>query len=291
MRRAIAAALTALGLAVLAGAVTLTEDSPPLEPPQPGEAAGTIRPADRVAELSAVSRASGKTYRPDVWDKATGRFAFRRLPGDATYDVCLKTAGGRTIEGIDLDFVDARMVRLAALRREQLGLPPDRQHRFGAADVEELLAYVRDLKDFMELRRVLYLRGHGRRATMLVELMRARDFYHSKDSELIWRVELWYFENQFGGWERPANQEQVLRRERIPEPAWRKIDVEWYPQLSVHVDPDGRSKPVDFEIPARPDPSRGRPANTDIEVKTTPHISGLDDEPPPASQPASQTQP
>ena len=278
----LATAAVALG----AGAAKLTEDKPPLPPPRSGDVTGRIEPADRLRQLHAVSRVTGKTFRPDNLDPRTGSFAFRNLPGDATYDICMTTADGRTMEGIDLDFVDARLVRLAAERRKQLDMPPERQHAFSSEDVRELLAHVRDLKDFMEIRRALYIRGHGRRATMLVELMRAREFFDRKGDELIWRVELWYFENQFGGWERLANQERVLRRRRIPEPQWRKIHVEYYPQLSAYVKPDGSSEPVEFRIPDKPDPSRGRVAGSEIEIQTVPHISGLDVKPAATSQPA-----
>jgi hypothetical protein len=286
IRRTIALALAA-GLAVGAAAVELAEDSPPVPAPRAGDVTGAIEPAAQIATLKAVSRATGKTYLPDSLNKNTGRFVFKGLPGQAAYDICLTTADGRTFEGIDLGFVDERMLELAAERRRQLSLPQEREPAFGQRDVEELVKFVADLKDFMEIRRVLYLRGQGRRATMLVELMRAREFFAQKGSELIWRVELWYFENRFGGWERLANQERVLRRERVPQAAWTKIAIEWRPQLTARVRSDGTSEPVRFEIPAAPDPSRGRPANTDIELKTVPHVLGLEAD----SQPANDERP
>ena len=106
---------------------------------------------------------------------------------------------------------------------------------------------------------------------MLVELMRTKEFYSSA-GKIIWRVELWYFEYNHGGWERMANQERVLRRERIDPAQWKKIDLEFYPQLTARVEADGSSKPVEFKIPEKPDPSCGRPANTAPELKTDPHI-------------------
>jgi hypothetical protein len=271
-----------------AAAVKLTEDPPPLKAPKAGAVRGTIAPAEKVSKLYAVSRATGRRFLPDSWDKRTGKFRFAKLPGGANYDVCVETADGRRVEGIDLSFVDARMLRLMAARREQLELPPEAPHDFSPDDVKALLMFVGDLKDFMEIRRPLYIRGHGRRATVLLELMRTRDFYASK-GEVIWRVELWYFENQYGGWEKLANQEVVLRRERIAPRQWRRIDVAYYPELSAHVAADGTSEPVKFTLPEKTDASRGRPAGTAPELETAPHVSGLDVKPPaPTTRPAAE---
>lgn len=265
--------------------VKLTEDAPTLGPPTPGDITGRIAPVGDVALLKAVSRATGRSYLPDRFDRKSGRFAFRNLPGDAAYDVCIRTGDGRSLEGIDLGFVDGRLLRIASLRRKQLGVPEEPPHAFGPPDVKELTKYVTDLKDFMEHRRILYVRGHGRRATILVELMRTRDFHARKSDEVIWRIELWYFERHFGGWERTANVERVLERRRIPFDAWRKVHVEYYPELSVSLDAEGESRPVEFKIPPKSDRSRGRVAGTDVKIKTDPHVSGLDVTPPLTTQP------
>jgi hypothetical protein len=292
-RRLAATVMAAACLAAMsATALELIEDKPSVAAPGSGTITGFIIPPDKVAKLFAVSRATGKSYLPAAFDRKTGKFAFEKMPGDASYDICFDTADGRRIEGIDLEFVDARLLRLADVRRKQLGLAAEPEHKFSPSDVKELLAFVRDLKDFMEIRRVLYVRGHGARATILVELLRTRSF-HASTGEVIWRIELWYFENQFGGWERLANQERVLRRERISPGQWRKIDVTYYPQLSAYVAPDGRSDAIRFQVPGGSEPARGRPANTAPHLETAPEILGLDVRgPQPATGPAAdRTQP
>lgn len=257
------------------GDVQLKEDPPPADPPKKGKLAGRFKPAERVARLTAVSRVTGKTWRPTRFDRGTGGFEFADLPGDATYDLCADTKDGRRIEGIDLEFVDARLIRLAAERRKQLGVEPERSHEFSPDDARRIIEFIRDVKEFVEIKRVLYVRGHGRRATVLLERMRTRQFYASAGT-IVWRVELWYFENQFGGWDKLANQERVLRRERLRPDDWRKIDVTYYPRLSARIRPDGSSDPVAFTVPDASDPSRGRPAGTAPELDTAPHILGLD---------------
>ena len=120
---------------------------------------------------------------------------------------------------------------------------------------------------------------------MLLELMRTRRF-HASAGAVVWRVELWYFQNQFGGWEKLPNQERVLRRERITPGQWRRISVEYTPRLSVYVEPTGYAKPLKYTIADKPDPSRGRPAGSDPQLRTEPHILGLDAPGAPATRPA-----
>ena len=263
----------------------LREDPPLATRPASGELTGRLSPAGKVARLEAVCRATGKRYRPASFDRRTGRFAFKNLPGDAAYDLCIVTADGASIEGIDLGWHEARLLRLTALRRRQLGLPAEPAHKFSRSDVQELLKYVRDLKDFTDVRRALYVAGHGRRAVMLVEVMRTRPFYARRGDELIWRTELWYFKYHYGGWERVPNVERVLERRRISAADWRKITKVYYPRLSIYIDPEGRSRPVTFRIPERLDPARGRLAGTEPVQHTKPLILGLDE---PASQPAAK---
>jgi len=276
--RSLVTMLVAAGAGVCLGAVELKDDPPVISRPKPGRVTGTIEPASKVAKIEAVSRPEKQTHAVTSFDRKSGRFTFAGLPGDAHYDVRVVTTDGQTVEGIDLSWIEDRMVRLAAMRREQLGLPAERQRRFTMQDVQELVKWVADWKDFMELKRVLYVRGHGKRATMLVELMRTREF-HAAGGALVWRVELWYMQNEFGGWDRLANSERVLHRRRIPPAEWRKIHLQYYPALSVYVDPDGRSKPVRFKLPAKGDLSRGRLPNTDPQAKTVTHLRGLDVKP------------
>jgi hypothetical protein len=264
--------LLAAAAASVIAAVPLEEDPPVAKPPTPGDMSGRIRSDRPIASLTAVCRGTGKRYRPAGFNATTGEFLFRRLPGDASYDLCLKI-GARTVEGIDLRFVDARMLRLASLRRRQLKLPPEREHAFAKADADEILKWIANMKDFMEIRRVLYLRGAGTRATVLVELLRTREF-HADKGQVVWRVELWHFRESFGGWQRLPRQQNVLRRERLSPADWRKIHLEYYPQLSVYVDEKGTSGPVKFTVP-KPDLSRGRLPNTSPRVKTPTHILGL----------------
>ena len=126
----------------------------------------------------------------------------------------------------------------------------------------------------MDTNRLLYLHGDGETATALVELMRTKDF-HAGTGQLIWRVELWYFRKAGGGWERIPNVERVLRRKRCSPDDLKAVSVAYYPELSVYVDRQGKSDPVAFTLPAKEDPSRGRPAGSETKLKTKPHVLGV----------------
>jgi len=253
----------------------IPEDPPLATQPSSGQLTGRITPAEKVARIHAVCRATGKQHAPASFDRSSGSFSFAGLPGDAAYDVCITTVAGQQIEGIDLSWHEARMLRLAEIRRRQLGLPAEPRHEFAAQDAEELINYVRDLKDFAEVRRVLYLNGLGRRAVMLVEVMRTRGFHAQRGDELIWRIELWYFAYQYGGWERLANVQRVLERHRIPAERWQQITKVYYPQLSGYLDEGGVCKFLEFRIPSRLDAARGRLAGSEPVQKTKPIILGL----------------
>ncbi|MFP4355366.1 MAG: hypothetical protein ACLFUJ_09625 [Phycisphaerae bacterium] len=262
----------------------LQPDEPLVAKPKPGSVQGQIRPAGKIKGLSAVCRVTGTVHQPDRLDKETGQFAFDSLPGGQAYDICIATADGRVIEGIDLRFVDQRLMELAEIRGKQLDLPAAPAHRFTQKDAQAVAQFVGRQEDFMDWGRTLYVRGHGRYATALVELMRTRAF-HAGAGQVIWRVELWYFEFQAGGWERLNNQHRVLRRVRVSPQQWKAIHVEYVPSLSVYVDADGKSKPVDFQIPEKPDVHTSRPAGSEPKLPAKPILLGLEDDKPEESSP------
>lgn len=271
----LAASAAAVGLAA---GVKVEEDPPTVHPARSGDIKGKVTPGRLIQSLSLVSRVTEKRYQPSSFDRKSGQFAFKGLKGDARYDICLRTTDGRELEGIDLDFLEQRWLRLAAKRRKELGLPPDSDHKFSMDDVKMLVHHVTHMREFMELHRPLYIKGHGKWATMLVELMRTRAHYAGK-GRLIWRVELWYWEYRHGGWERVLNQERLLRRQRAAPSAWRKTNVEWFPQLSASINEEGFCPAVEFKIPDKPDIRRGRLPDTQPYQKIETFVLGLEVEP------------
>ena len=99
-----------------------------------------------------------------------------------------------------------------------------------AEDRKWLEDFVKEMPAFYDKARVLHMAGDHKHATLLVELARTRDFHSQKNGEIIYRVELWYFENLFGGWAKDKNTEKVLARVRTPGD---KLEKYWQflPQL------------------------------------------------------------
>lgn len=279
-RRSLSLTAVLLLSALLAGAEVprLPDDPPVLGPAREGTLRGTLSPAHQLDALHAVDRQTGQRFEPVRLDRDTGRFDFRKLPGVRRYDLVLRTADGRQIEGIDLRFVESELLELARLRRKQLDLPERKAPPFLQRDAEAILAFVDKVEDFMDTRRVLYLHGWGDRATVLLELLRTRPFHQSGpagQSEIVWRVELWYFQKAGGGWEKLPHVERVLRRFRGPPGDLAKLDVSYHPSLSVPVDREGNSEPVAFAIPHRTDPRIGRPGGAKLKLRTTPVVLGI----------------
>lgn len=273
-----------LGLAACASAVDpFAEDPPTVAPARSGRVSGTLHGAERVRELTAVSRATGRTWQPTSFDRRTGVFLLENLPGDARYDLRLVLTEGAVIEGIDLDWAEARLVRLADQRRGQLGMPGRPAGAFTAQDAASLLEYVRDLEDFADARRVLYVRGHGDTATLLVELIRTETFYAEQGDQVIWRMELWYLTRDGGGWQRQPNTERVLERHRVPAQQWRSRTLVYDPALSVYLDVNGRADPVAYTLPGTLDPARGRVAGSPMELRTEPVVTGVEAQAAPAA--------
>ena len=81
-------------------------------------------------------------------------------------------------------------------------------------DDRQQIQAILDVPSFYNKSEILALQGDHDRATGLVRLIRDKDFYAGK-GEIIWRVEVWYFKYQHGGWEKVAQQNKILRRERF----------------------------------------------------------------------------
>jgi hypothetical protein len=144
---------------------------------------------------------------------------FDKLAADASYDVHLDLADGGVIQGVDLGWYDEEPAK------------PDAGEF--TDDDRAAIKTIIDVPSFYNKSDILAVRGDHSRATVLVQLVRDKDFYHGK-GEVIWRVELWYFQEEFGGWEKVAQQNRILRRERFKthdafEAAVAKLT--WAPEL------------------------------------------------------------
>jgi len=130
------------------------------------------------------------------------KISFSNLLPAAAYDIRLLCADGRVLQGVDMSWYSDEP--LAGELK-----PMDEDDR---KQIQELFD---GIKAFENKRKMLLMAGNHQRATILAELIRDTAFYSDKGGEIIWRIELWYFKNQHGGWEKIAQASKVLRRERF----------------------------------------------------------------------------
>jgi hypothetical protein len=126
-------------------------------------------------------------------------------------------------------------------------------------DRREISDIVSKVPSFYDRAELLQLAGDHDRAVGLVQLVRDRAFHASAQGEIIWRVEVYYFKFQAGGWEKVQQQNKVLRRERFRSREQYEDVVgklRWNPLLGgVRVGKD-ETKRLRIESEALPQPER-----------------------------------
>jgi len=126
--------------------------------------------------------------------------SFDKLLPETAYDVRLQLADGTTIQGVDLGWYNEEETKADA------GPLSD-------DDRKEMLGII-SIPDFYNRHDILMYQGDHSRAATLVQLVRDKDFY-AGGGQVIWRIEIYYFKNQHGGWEKIAQTNKILRRERF----------------------------------------------------------------------------
>ncbi len=130
------------------------------------------------------------------------RVTFRDLLPDTAYDIKIGLADGSVLQGVDMSWPASEPGRKDVE-------PLDEEDR------QAILELFAGVKAFENRRNMLHLKGDHDRVVILAELIRDNGFYANQGTEVIWRVELWYYKNQHGGWERVTQSSRVLRRERF----------------------------------------------------------------------------
>ncbi len=177
-------------------------------------------PADCAAKSASANSTATKLSTPGEIDTKNHHIVFKNLLPETSYELALTLAGGTILQGVNLNWygLDASIADAAPL---------------GDDDRKAIADLIKDPKAFENKQNILNMTGDNTRATVLVELIRDKDF-HASGGNIIWRVELWYFENQFGGWAKVVQQNKVLRRERFKDQAAFEAatsKIKWIPQL------------------------------------------------------------
>ena len=158
----------------------------------------------------------------NVGGNITGnRVRFANLEPQTPYDIAIELADGTLLCGADMSWCDPT--------------PADPEaEALGGDDRDAIRAIVQDILGFADKPRLAMLVGTHERAVGLVDLTRTKGFHSDKGDEVIWRVEIWFFKWENGGWERVADQSRVLRRERFESTAAYQKEmgrVRWVPAL------------------------------------------------------------
>ena len=199
-------------------------------PAQSASLSGTIKSAAPITRISAVDRTWADVLKTSelvpkeeflydgTIDAATGLFRIQGLLPGRAYDLIVwtKDAQGREIrwEGASMEY-----------HRPIIPSTPAT-----ADDRKAIEALITDPPQFYDKVRPLRIAADHQHAAVLVELIRTRDFHSDAGGEVIYRVELWYFENLFGGWAKDKNTEKVVARVR-GKPGALQQNWQFLPQL------------------------------------------------------------
>lgn len=165
---------------------------------------------------------------------------FDDLLPDTPYDIEIRLRGGTVLAGVNMGWY------------EPTDPSPDHDAQpLTEEDRRQIHAIVQQVPSFYDTAEILLLEGNRDRAVALVQLERHRAFHNAVQGEIIWRIELYYFQNQAGGWEKIQQVNQVLRRKRFRDREAYEDEVHslrWIPQLGgIQV---GKNEAKQITIPA-----------------------------------------
>ncbi|MGH7213585.1 MAG: hypothetical protein ACREIT_02295 [Tepidisphaeraceae bacterium] len=127
---------------------------------------------------------------------------FQKLESDTPHSIVITLADGGILHGADLSWHNEEPANPEAGAMTQ-------------DDLAQVNAIVTDVQAFTNKHQILHLRGDHERAVAVLQLVRDREFHADKGGEIIWRIEIWYFRNNNGGWEKERQLNRILRRERF----------------------------------------------------------------------------
>jgi hypothetical protein len=194
-----------------------------------GSIVGTVEKPDTVRSITAVFRDDKPETFKATLDAKTGQFTFDKLPLDKPYDLIIDLINGSRLEGVNIrvkktDFVDAD--------------PP-----LIKADEAKLKDIATKLSKFEDTHEFLAVGGNCQHAAVVLNKLRTKPFYESKEGEVIWRLEVWFFEREDPDdpWVKEQDTLFIIHyRERLP-----KAD---YDKKSITLDPKlGGLRPTDKE--------------------------------------------
>jgi len=194
--------------------------------PVPAQAAdtgiifGSIEKPDTVKSVAAILRDDPPATYPGKLDPKTGQFTIPGMPLDKSYDLIIDFASGARLEGVNLrvkstDFKD--------------GDPP-----LIKADEQKLKEITKGLSKFEDVHEFLAVGGNAQHAAVVMNKLRTKPFYESKPGEVIWRLEVWFYEREElnDPWVKEQDMLFIIHyRERLPKAEYDKRAITLDPKL------------------------------------------------------------
>jgi len=185
-----------------------------------GSIVGTLEKLETIKSVVAVLREDPPVTYPGKLDSKTGQFTVPGLPFDKPYDLVIDLNSGARLEGVNMrvkktDFKDAD--------------PP-----LIKADEEKLKEITKSLSKFEDAHEFLAVGGNAQHAAVVMNKLRTKPFYESKPGEVVWRLEVWFYERE--ELDDPWVKEQetlfiIHYRERLPKAEYDKKSITLDPKL------------------------------------------------------------
>ena len=185
-----------------------------------GAVTGTVDKSDGVKSITAIFRDDKPVTYDGKLDPKSGQFTIDKLPLDKPYDLIIDLKTGARLEGVNMrvkktDFVDAD--------------PP-----LIKEDKAKLKEITTKLSKFEDIHEYLAIGGNCQHAAVVVNKLRTRPFYESKEGEVIWRLEVWFYhrEELEDAWVKDPDTLFVIHyRERLPKADYEKKSITLDPKL------------------------------------------------------------
>ena len=147
-----------------------------------GSIVGTLEKPDTVKSVSAVLRDDPPVTYPGKLDLKTGQLTIPGLPIDKSYDLIVDLTSGARLEGVNM------RVKKTDFKDED---PPLIQ-----ADEAKLKEITKGLSKFEDVHDFLAVGGNAQHAAVVMSKVRTKPFYESKPDEVVWRLEVWFYERE-----------------------------------------------------------------------------------------------
>jgi hypothetical protein len=210
-----------------------------------GTIVGTLEKPDTIKSVAAVLREDPPVTYPGKLDPKTGQFTVPGLPLDKAFDLLIDLNSGARLEGVNMrvkrtDFKDAD--------------PP-----LVKADAEKLKEITKGLSKFEDVHEFLAVGGNAQHAAVVMNKLRTKPFYESKPGEIVWRLEVWFYEREEldDPWVKEQETLFVIHyRERLPRAEYDKKSVTLDPKLGG-LQPTAKDAKIDVGKITLPDGKPG----------------------------------